>query len=275
MKKAIGITGAMAAALLTSSPAMAQDSDLGGPYIGVFGGIAIPNDDNTGTVTFDRGSNGSYGETVTTGAGADAFSPGFCGGPALTNAAAGGCTDDDKELELGVRAGYDWRIGGSFIAGVLIEGTLSQFSDSTTAFSTTPANYTFTREIDYTAALRARLGYATGLGLFYATGGVAAAKMDNSFTTSNTANSFTQNNPDDWATGYQLGGGAEFGISSGLRLGVEYLYNDFKNDDYSVSVGTGTAPPTNPFVLAGGVDMKPLDENVKFHSLRATLSWGF
>lgn len=262
-------------AALTSTGAMAQSSDYAGAYVGVVGGVTLLDDDETGAVEFDRGANGSYGENVTTGAGANAFSPGFCGGTANSNAASGGCSDDDNDYEFGVRAGVDFPLGTNFIGGVVLEGMMSNVSDSATAFSTTPANYTFTREIDYTAAARARLGFTPGFGLVYVTGGLGAAKMDNSFSSSNTANSFTQNNASDWSFGYQAGGGVEFGLGPSLRLGAEYLYNDFDNDDYYVSVGTGTAPATNPFVLAGGVNMRPVDSHVKYHSIRATLTFGF
>jgi outer membrane immunogenic protein len=147
-----------------------------------------------------------------------------------------------------VRVGYDWRVGSNVIVGALIEVAKTGVSDSTTAFSTTPASYTFTRESEYVAALRGRIGFAPGpRGLVYLTGGVAASKMDNSFTSTNTANSFTPNNADEWAMGYQAGGGLQFSVTPAIWLGLEYLYNEFTDDEYSVTVGTGAAGATNPF----------------------------
>lgn len=272
MSRLVLLSGLTAGLFVT--PAYAQEEgDFGGPYASVVAGIAVP-DGNDAGVTFDRGRDGNFGDTITTAAGADAFSPGFCAGIALGNSAAGGCADDSNEPEVGLRLGYDVKFG-SFLVGALIEGSRSPLEDNTTAFSTTPASYIFSRQAEYIAAARARAGLVLGRTLFYGTGGVAAAKMDNEFRSSNTANSFVQNAADDWAEGYQAGGGIEHHLNPRVRLGLEYLYNEFRDRDYSVTVGNGTAGVLNPFVLGGGVDMKPVSERFKFQSARVSLSFGF
>ena len=92
----------------------------------------------------------------------------------------------------------------------------------------------------------------------------------------NTANSFTQIG-DDKIWGWQAGGGAEVMLAGGFGLGLEYLYNRYDDGDYHVAVGPGTAPATNPFLLAnrGGTNMRPTSGNITFHSVRAGLFYKF
>ena len=78
--------GAAAAGLLGrgGAPALAQSTvqNWSGPYVGVFGGYNQTNDDGDEILRFDRNLDGNYGDPVNTAAGANAFSPGFCGGAA-------------------------------------------------------------------------------------------------------------------------------------------------------------------------------------------------
>lgn len=275
MRKTFTISLAALAAGI-AMPAMAQDDNgWGGLYVGGSVGYDILNDDSIDTVTFDRGNNGTFGETVTTSTGANAFSPGFCGGTPTSTAPATGCEDDDNEISYSARVGFDVPLGSNMIVGLVAEGGMNNLNDTVTAFSTTPASYTFTRSIDYTAAIRGRMGWGMERGLVYVTGGWLNAKMDNSFDTTNTVNTFTQNDEKGWAQGFQLGGGGEVKITDAISLGVEYLYNDVSNGDYSVTVGQGTAGLTNPFVLAGGVTMAPAEKDLSWHSMRAVVNFRF
>ncbi|HMN55577.1 MAG TPA: outer membrane beta-barrel protein, partial [Sphingopyxis sp.] len=210
----------------------------------------------------------------TTSTGADAFSPGFCNG-AATGTANVGCRNDKDGPEFFGRLGLDKRMG-NFVVGALIEGGHSVARDSVTGFSTTPASYTMSREADWQASARLRAGYTPGGGaLFYVTGGPAYARLDNRFTTTNTANSFADNGKTN-AWGYAAGGGAEVMVTNNIAVGLEYLYTDVKDDDYVVNVGAGSAPATNPFLLnGGGTNIQRSDPHFRTHSVRGTLSFRF
>ena len=271
------------AAALTalSTPAFAQDRDTSGDFDGVYVGgsvgLSTRAGDGANTVVFDNGANGTFGDTVVTSGGANAFSPGFCNGSSTaTNNVSSSCSGDNDDLEYAVKIGFDKRFG-NVVGGLLIEGSKNDSTDSTTAFSITPAGYSFTRGVDYAISARARLGITPGGGggLFYATGGGSYARIKHGFTTTNTANSFTPNNDDDMVWGWQAGGGAEVMLGSSLSLGLEYLYNRYNDDKYFVGIGTGTAGATNPFVLAGGVNARPSDTSYDFHTFRATLGFQF
>lgn len=260
---------------------MAQDADryFDGFYVGGAIGAEAPEDSRTDRFVFDTDQDGNFDNTVVTTTGADAFSPGFCTGSVPGNNRASGCGDDGLEVGYAARIGYDARIGdGPFVAGVLVEGAKPGVSDFTTAFSTTPASYTIESEIDYSVMARGRLGFSPGdgRGLFYVTGGVGYARVENNFTTTNGANSFTSIDDRDWQFGAQVGGGAELMLTRNVGLGVEYLYSTYDNDEYVVAVGPGTAGATNPFLLAsGGTNLANAENDLDYHSLRGTLSFHF
>lgn len=211
-----------------------RDRHFSGAYVAIFGGAALPNSSNSGTIVFDRGTDGTFGDTVVTAGGANAFSPGFCSGRFISSAP--GCRDDKMRAEYGARVGVDARMG-TIVVGGLLEVNKSDAADSTAAFSITPAAYQITRKLDYGIAARARVGFTpNGGALFYATGGGTYAKIDHEFTTTNAANAFTANYRDKMVWGWQAGGGTEIMLTNNMSLGLEYLYSRYDDDKYFVNV---------------------------------------
>ncbi|WP_269219816.1 outer membrane protein [Brevundimonas vesicularis] len=265
---------------MVSTPALAQSvaPDWSGPYVGIFGGYNQANDDENENLGFDRNLDGRYGDQVSTGTGANAFSPGFCGGMATSTAPGTGCRDDNDGVEAGVRAGYDMQFG-NFVVGALAEYSVNNVQDSVTGFSTTPAFYTFTRELESTAAARLKLGYAYGPALIYGTGGYAYGKFENKFRTSNQANSFTETSEGDDGDGWQAGGGVEYALGRGLTVSGEYLYTSLDVDSPVIRVGnTGTTPATNPFISAPnttGTDMIRSNGRFGTHMVRIGMNYRF
>jgi outer membrane immunogenic protein len=249
----------------------------GGFYIGGYAGYGFqPNGDDE-ALTFDTNLDGEFNDTVRTGAGADAFAPGFCGGASNSNSASEGCRNDDNGgFDGGIRFGYDIQ-SGSFVYGGLLEASYVDIEDNVTGFSSTPAAYTFKRELDFLGAARLKAGFILADDyLLYATGGVAYGNLTHKFATSNTANSFAAVD-EDGSWGYQLGGGVETMIGGGMSLGIEYMYTSLNDENYTVNVGPGSAPATNPFLLvnAAGTDIRRGDDNFELHSVRGTLSYRF
>ena len=135
------------------------------------------------------------------------------------------------------------------------------------------AQASFTTSSEYSSG---SYGEANDTTLFYATGGALYGKVKNSFTTTNTANSFTQNGDSD-AWGFSGGGGVEQKIGKNFSVGLEYVYNELKDNDARVRVGPGTALETNPFLLAGagGTDFRRSDDKFRWHSMRITAAFRF
>lgn len=271
-----------AASLLASvaiaAPAAAQDrSSWSGIYVG--GQIGYGNvDSDRATVLFDNNLDGTFGDTIRTGAGADAFSPGFCGGEALSARAASGCDTVESGIEGGVHAGADFDLGG-LVVGVVGEYDRHDQEDNVTAFSTTPASYTLTRKLRSSYGLRARAGVPLfSQTLAYATAGVVRGSFRQSFSTSNTANGFAVADRSTNGWGYRLGAGVEQRLTDNVSFGLLYLYSSIKDEDGGrINVTRGTAPATNPFVLvnANGSRFQRSDDRFESHAARLTASLRF
>src|SRR4028119_1452366 len=108
------------ATTLFAVPASAQDRpSWSGLYVG--GQIGYGNvDSDRATVRFDTNRDGTFGDTIRTTTGADAFSTGFCSGVAYTARAIDGCDTVESGIEGGVHAGFDADLGG-FVVGVVGE----------------------------------------------------------------------------------------------------------------------------------------------------------
>lgn len=247
-----------------------------GVYAGASLGAGMVRTNTSETVTFDTNLDGSFGDTVRTAAGANAFAPGFCGGTAINATAAAGCTGDkSRGYDLSGRLGYDWQ-AGRMVIGAVVEGGRTEASDAVTAFSVTPAFYTFTREVDYLAAVRGRLGFGGERMLLYATGGIVSAKVEHTFTTSNAVNTFVTRDTPARAWGFQAGGGIEFRVASRVSVSGEYLFTRLDDEDDATVRSQGPAPATNPFILVNtrGTDMRR-SSALQFQAIRVGLIFRF
>jgi outer membrane immunogenic protein len=275
----IAAAGAAAAFVLPAAAQTAQTAPEGnwtGIYVGGRLGLTEGRGSENETIRFDTNLDGAFGDTVRTGAGADAFGPGFCRGRAAGVAAATGCRRDPRGTDWAAHAGFDADLGG-FVVGVVADYGRSTARDSITAFSTTPANYTMTRRLRDNASLRARAGVDLGNTLVYGTGGLAWGRIDNSFATSNTANSFAGREDRTSAWGWRAGGGVEQRVARNFSIGVQYLYTDLRDrSDYRVRAG-GPAPAGNPFLAANaqGTDFARSSERFRSHGAHVTTSFRF
>jgi len=270
MKKLLLASAAATFLATFATPAFAQDGyGWTGPYVGGRIGYGFQGNDGDETILFDTDLNGAFEDTVRTGTGANAFSPGFCGGAAIGSRPAGGCKGDRDGVEWAVHAGYDIQLGSSLVVGVVADYGRSTIEDSVAAFSTTPALYTMTRRLRDNASLRARAGVTLGDTLVYGTGGVAYGKIRNSFATSNMANRFTDTGNDD-AWGYRVGGGVEQRITRNFSIGAQYLYTSLKDEDFTVRA-QGPAPVGNPFIRTNPAGTDFQRSGTRFNSHNASV----
>ena len=271
-----------AIAIAVAAPAVAQDMGERAPFSGLYvaasGGYDVQGNDIGSRINFDRNGDGNFNDAVTTAAGANAFSPGFCNGRARdATRDPTFCENDRNKASYYGRVGFDVQ-RGMFVLGALGEFGRTDIRDYVSGFSTTPASYVFSRGVDWEASGRLRAGIAPGNGLFYATGGIGYARLKHGFTTTNTANSFSTLLDDKDRKGFIVGGGVEYRVMKAFSIGLEYTYHDYKDDDYLVRVSQGNAPATNPFVLApqtAGTTLARSDENFRWHSLRAVVGFHF
>jgi hypothetical protein len=258
---------------MTLVGAAAQGQTWNGFYAGVHGGGGFLRGQRDKVVVFDKNLDGAFTDTVTTAAGANAFSPGFCAGAAQATTPGGGCRPDDDGFDAGLRLGYDWQ-RGALVVGATAEVSRLNLSDSVSAFSTTPASYAFSREVKTLGAVGARLGVAGRRALLYASGAAARGSVERTFATSNRVNSFVPAD-ESGAWGYQVGGGLEYRVGR-LALGAQYLYTRLDDQDRYTVRAQGPAPATNPFILTNpaGTDLRRGDR-LEFQAVRFTTSYRF
>lgn len=268
---------------VVSTPAFAQSEGEGkathfdGPYVSGVVGLGLQNNDGGDHLVFDTDGDGKYDNAVNTAAGDSAFA-GFCNGGSRGATAADGCRNDRDKIEYGARLGYDKRLnGGNFVVGGLVEASRSNSTDSTSGFTAAGDAYRLQRGVDYAVSLRARAGYTPGGGaLFYVTGGGGLARLDHKFATTNELNSFAEARDKKTVWGWQAGGGTEVMVTDNISVGLEYLYNRYKDNKYRVDVGPGTATADNAFLLtSGATSIRPSDKNFDYHSVRATVGLQF
>ena len=281
------LTAAIALVVIgMATPVAAQ---WNGFYLGGFAGLMLQNGDHDETVTFDTDLDEEFGDTVRTITGANVFAPGFCAGAATGLTPASECDDDESGFAIGGRAGYDEYFGG-VVLGVVGDLSFPEAIDSVSAFSTTPAFYTFTRDLQWMTGLRGRIGVGNDHVLAYATGGLALGRIEHVFATSNLVNTFVPSDGDsddtdeeeepepdrDTAWGYQVGGGVEFWISNNVSLSAEYLLTTLYDRDDGVIRAQGPAPAGNPFLLDDrrGTDLRRSDHFV-VHALTVGVVYRF
>ncbi len=154
----------------------------------------------------------------------------------VNNAAA--VSKDLDGFAGGLQVGYNWQSPSNFVLGVEADITLGSFTESwidPNEFS----GYFTEDKVTASGTLRARLGYAVGRFLPYATGGLAIAHTKHTlgcspaFVTSPLGGSCVTNPAGVFETsdsrtsvGYSVGAGAEVAVTDNWTLKAEYLYTD-------------------------------------------------
>jgi outer membrane immunogenic protein len=96
------------------------------------------------------------------------------------------------------------------------------------------------------SSLRVRGGYAVDRALFYATGGVAFANWSISHSYSDTAGPIplTTVTPSSTRTGWAVGAGVEYAVTTNWTVRGEYLYADFGTVSSTLNIPPPAAAPT-------------------------------
>ena len=133
---------------------------------------------------------------------------------------------------LGVQGGYNYMLKNRMVFGIEVDATFPTFQDlnglstgGITSFtSPTLGAVTYSETMLASGTVRARIGYAPGNWLFYATGGLAWTYDQQTLT--QTASGFSES-PFLWRLGWAAGAGIEAPIAPSWTVKGEYLYTDF------------------------------------------------
>lgn len=138
----------------------------------------------------------------------------------------------------GLQIGYNWQFGNYVLgAEADVQGSGENKSDSTTVLGTT---FTIDQKIKWFGTARARLGYAFGPWMVYATGG--AAWQNYELSVSAGGGSLSDNTT---KIGWTAGGGLEWMFMPRWSAKAEYLYMDTGNTDLTLFGTTFNAQITN------------------------------
>jgi len=130
---------------------------------------------------------------------------------------------------LSPRAGCDWQMPDSpVVLGVVTDLTIRSVED-TRDVNLGPPLQTLTTSMPWAGTIRARAGIAADTTLFYVTGGLAVANIEQSLVVGG-APAITAENTQ-W--GWTVGGGVEMMVTDNIALFAEYLYTDLGEEDYT------------------------------------------
>jgi outer membrane immunogenic protein len=194
------------------------------------------------------------GVNIGSGFGEDRVGFGFAGAPALA-------TIDSAFSGFlgGGQVGYNYQFG-SFVAGFEADLQASSLKSTLTTPALPGLSASYSQSIPWFGTARARLGYAQGSWMIYATGGYAYAAVDTSATA--TAGPLVASvSSDDARSGWTAGSGIEVGLTPSWSLKGEYLYIDL-----------GSKRDTWTFV---GVPAVVNDSQLTLNIVRAGLNYRF
>lgn len=188
----------------------------------------------------------------------------------------GSLAADRSSAFAGAELGYNALLGRHVLLG--IEADLNAVGKTARGVSTASftdakqpvPNYTSLNtaqtRINYLSTVRARLGYAIGPVLGYATAGLAFGRVKSaaSFAISNTGNPPSDTysgNSSKVEAGYSIGGGLEYMLSPNISVKAEYLYYQLNTLSYTASPDTFTA--TDQPGVSQGVSYRPTGQFVR------------
>ncbi|MGD9537185.1 MAG: outer membrane protein [Alphaproteobacteria bacterium] len=162
---------------------------------------------------------------------------------------------DSDGVAGGALVGYRYQIE-RLVIGIEADG--GPLGASVDASDSGPNDYS-AFDVDWNAHVRARLGMAFDRTLLYVAGGLAIAQL----TLDDTDPGFG----DDDAThlGWTVGGGVEHAVTDSLTLRLEYLYDDYGEEGYTIALPPGLFSFPS---YSAEVDLTA-------HTLRAALSYRF
>ncbi|HEY0293551.1 MAG TPA: outer membrane protein [Hansschlegelia sp.] len=141
---------------------------------------------------------------------------------------------------VGGYVGYNQQLNGSpLVLGIETDINYSG-ADSSRGFG---AGSSVRNKIDFTGAVRGRIGYAFDRFLIYGAGGLAYADHD--------VKARGGGSDDTIAVGWTIGGGVEAALGDNVSARVEYRYSDFGTDSFSVAGSRVKSDVTDNRVLLG------------------------
>ncbi|MBB6261225.1 outer membrane immunogenic protein [Paenochrobactrum gallinarii] len=134
----------------------------------------------------------------------------------------------------GIYGGYNFEFRNRMILGVDANLTYNSARQNN-AYSmlvntNTTSNFNHESKLEWSAALRARLGFAMDRWMPYIAGGVATAQIKNSIYDANYNYQSDRNN----MTGWTAGAGVDYALASNTTLRLEYRHTDYGRKTFAI-----------------------------------------
>lgn len=170
---------------------------------------------------------------------------------------------------FGGQVGYNYQLDSNWVLGVegdiqksWIDGDFAGLPADIDAGATGLDDLVGEFDVNWFATLRGRVGYAWDRTLFYATGGVAFADIDQNFDMEfDNGDTASLSNEDDVNVGFTVGAGIEHYFTDHVSLKLEYQFLDF-----------GTVSSTGTSVDGDSV---VIERDTSFHTVRAGINYKF
>ncbi|WP_428429583.1 outer membrane protein [Pararhizobium sp.] len=164
---------------------------------------------------------------------------GYAGGKGHFSSSTGDTAHPEPDGFIGgLYTGANYQFSNDIVVGVDADIDWSRARDSVLVYDAAgfpwPADYPVVQEINWTGAVRARLGYAVGRWLPYVAGGVAFADVSQRLV--GAIGNFDEN-----YTGWTVGAGAEYAVTDRVIFRADYRYSDFGSKSFEIP----GAPPLN------------------------------
>lgn len=237
---------------LIASPALADDEDMSwtGAYIGVSGGYTDAKSDQSVALGGAWSSESSALQTRV-----------------VTDYPTASHVQD---FNYGAQIGYNVQAGSNLVVGVEADVSGLSGKDSQIRTSSGTPTYTIANTFDpkITYGLKAKLGFASGNTLFYATGGWGWTKADLSTDITSNGGYHKASALSHTFDGYQVGGGIEHRFSPNLGLRLEYVYTDQGDVTYTTGYVTGSTFTTPAYT-------ETFTQDLRMHLVRVGVNFHF
>ncbi len=138
----------------------------------------------------------------------------------------------------GLYAGYNYQVSNAFVLGLEVDIDATSISQTSNTNTFQGPNVNADKEsLPWQGSLRGRLGYAISNVLLYATGGLAFAQINTSYTT--IAAPASQASFSGMRAGWMVGGGLEYAFDTNWIGRFEYRYSKFSPFTDGVPNGIG------------------------------------
>lgn len=256
MRKTVILSAIAASAIAT--PALASDDgEFNGAYVGVSVGYTDAKSDQTVALS---------NSWTTESAGLQTYVTGFY--PSNTKV---------EDVNYGGQIGYNMQTSGGLVVGLEADvtglsgsGTVVKPLTATTPFPALSYAVTNTFDPKVMYGVKARLGYASGKTLFYATGGWGWTDADIAMDISSNGGYHKVASLKHTFNGFQAGAGIEHKMSDNLSVRLDYTYTDQGDFTFQTDYAAGSS-----FAPPGFNYTETFTQDLRMHLVRVGLNFHF